>query len=115
MNVIMKDILGLHATLRYCSGNSKIFDHRPLWSFLFMTKFVIEPYDKYFAADRQHSRYIFYLHDYAYAIKEYEYKHGYLMRPVRVEESETIYQNIHMYDTYEEAFEYVQLIKKLNL
>lgn len=80
-----------------------------------MTKFIIETYNKYLAADRKAARYIFYLHDQIYAIKEYEYKNGYLMRPVNVEENENMWQNVYMYDTYEEALEYVQLIKKLNL
>ena len=51
-----------------------------------MTKFIIESYDKFLSSDRKAARYIFTIHDNLYAIKEYDFIDGKLMRPIRVDE-----------------------------
>lgn len=73
-----------------------------------MTVFVIDTYDKYSRADQAAARFIFQdLYGAQWAIKEYEYKNGVLMRPQSIYENENMNQYFALFDSYEEAYEAV--------
>ena len=74
-----------------------------------MTAFIIDTYNKYSADDRAAARYIFTMHDYPYAIKEYEVINGELQLPFSLDDHQyTFYQ----YTTLDEAKQYVRMIKR---
>lgn len=73
----------------------------------YITRFVIDTYDKYDAADRQAARYIFTFHDQDWAIKEYRVEEGKLMRPLRFYEREDENEWFYQYETFEDAMSYV--------
>ena len=78
-----------------------------------MTAFIIDTYDKYDSFDRDHARYTFEINGVSYAIKEVHMKWGRPKLPLRIganKESEPY----HIYDTYEDALNFVHTIKSIN-
>ena len=73
-----------------------------------MTKFIIDQYDKYSSQDRAVARYIFHdLYGTDWAIKEYKYEDGMLVRPQSIYDNENINECFALFDTYEEAYDAV--------
>ena len=75
--------------------------------------FIIGTYNKYDSWDRQHARYKFMINEQWYAIKEVELEWGKPVLPMRVDIDER-YDDYFIYDTYENAMEFVRRIKMMN-
>ena len=78
-----------------------------------MTKFIIDTYNKYDPIDKAASRLVFFHNDQWWAIKEFEYQNGQLMRPIGLEERDDINKQFFLYDTYDEAYNFMKKIKEL--
>ena len=78
-----------------------------------MTKFIIDTYNKYDPIDKAASRLVFLHNDQWWAIKEFEYQNGQLMRPIGLEERDDINKQFFLYDTYDEAYNFMKKIKEL--
>lgn len=78
-----------------------------------MTKFIIDTYNKYDAIDKAASRLVFSHNDQWWAIKEFPYQNNQLMRPIRIDEPDTINEQFFLYDTYDQAHEFVKKIRGL--
>lgn len=76
-----------------------------------MTCFIIDTYDKYSTSDKEVSKLVFKHNDRWWAIKEYEIKDGVLMRPQGIEERENMNDYFRQYETFDEAYAFVKLIK----
>ena len=75
--------------------------------------FIIEKFDKYNAWDRMQSVYKFELNGQMYAIKEVELEWGKPQFPIDIERDREREQYF-IYNTVEEAMEFVHRIKSLN-
>lgn len=80
-----------------------------------MTKFIIDMYNKYDPHDKAAARYIFRFYKRPWAIKEYPYNNGELMRPLRIEESENTNDQFVLLDTLEEAKAYLNIQRQRNM
>lgn len=78
-----------------------------------MTRFIIDTYNKYDPLDKAASRLVFLHNDQWWAIKEYPYQNGMLMRPLRFDENDSINDQFFLYNTYSEAYEFVKKIRGL--
>lgn len=77
--------------------------------------FVIDSYNKYDAWDRAHSLYKFEINGNWYAIKRIEMEWGLPKLGQRVDQDyERQRQWMYIYETYEEASKFAQLMKGLN-
>lgn len=79
----------------------------------FFMAFIINTYNKYDWWDREHARKTFEINGNQYAIMEVELDWGQPMLPMRVDQEERP-ENFYIYDTYEDALRFVQLMKGLN-
>lgn len=77
--------------------------------------FIIEKYNRYDRWDREHSKYIFEINEQWYAVKEVILFWGQPQLPIRIERNEKpeTYPYF-IYDTEEQAMEFVKLMKSLN-
>ena len=75
--------------------------------------FIINTYNKYDQWDRAHARKVFEINGNQYAIMEVELDWGQPVLPMRVNEYD-IQGSFYIYDTYQDALKFVQLIKGLN-
>ena len=74
--------------------------------------YIIDTYDRFSGWDKRHSCYRFTIHDIEYAVKEVKMEWGLPQLPPKIEETPpSLY---YIYNTLEEALQYVQLIRKLN-
>lgn len=78
-----------------------------------MTAFIVDVYNKYDQFDREHSRHIFEVNGNWYAIKEVQLKWGKPHLPLRLGDrrEDEPYQ---IYETLEEALEFVHSIRQWN-
>lgn len=77
--------------------------------------FIINRYDKYNSWDRQHSKKVFELNEQWYAIYEVELEWGLPQLGTKVDRDiEKEAQQIHVYDTYEDALQFVLWMKGVN-
>lgn len=77
-------------------------------------KYIIDLYDKYNSADKVAARYTFILNDRQWAIKEYEIQNGKLTRPLRLDEPDNYNDFFHLYNTFDEALQFVREIRRLS-
>lgn len=76
------------------------------------TVFLIKPYNPYIRpAEGETIRFIFTLHDRQFAICEATLDWGRAQVAVPIDEEDDF--GYRLYDTYEEAYDYVQLLKRL--
>ena len=75
--------------------------------------FIVDRYNKYDQWDQEHSKYIFQINGWEYAIKEVILCWGQPQLPVRIgrEQNPEAY---FIYGSYEDAMEFVQRVKSLN-
>lgn len=78
-----------------------------------MTAFIIDTYNKFDIFDREHSRYVFEINGNMYAIKEVYMKWGRPKLPLRIG-AEKDQEQYKIYDTYEDAMEFVHTMRGLN-
>lgn len=78
-----------------------------------MTAFIIDTYNRFDTFDREHSRYIFEVNEVQYAIKEVQLKWGKPKLPLRIGDNRD-QEPYHIYDTFEDAMRFVQIIKLAN-
>ena len=78
-----------------------------------MTAFIVDVYNRFDQFDREHTRYTFEVNGVMYGIKEVHIKWGRPKLPLRIG-ADTEKDPYHVYDTYEEAMEFVHTIKGLN-
>ena len=76
-----------------------------------MTKFIIDTYNKYDSIDKAASRLVFSHNSQWWAIKEFQYENGQLRRPIRIEEPENANEQFFLYDTYDDAYNFVKKIR----
>lgn len=76
--------------------------------------YIIDTYNRWDNWDQEHSKHIFCVNDQWYAIKEVELEWGLPRLPMRIQESETPLDIYYIYETFEEAMQFVFLIKSLN-
>lgn len=76
-----------------------------------MTKFIVDTYSKYDSSDKAASRLVFLHNEQWWAIKEFQYENGKLLRPQRIEEPDNINEQFFLYDTYDEASQFVKKIR----
>lgn len=79
------------------------------------TKFIIDAYNKYDPSDKASARYVFKFQQCDWAIKEYPYENGELMRPLRIEEPDDANKNFYLMDTFEQAREYIAQQRRRNI
>lgn len=77
------------------------------------TSYIIKNYNKYSVWDRTHTRYTFKINGNEYAIMEVELEWGLPQLSYTIEEEDAP-ETYHLYNTYEEAIQYVQQLKTLN-
>lgn len=75
--------------------------------------YIVDRFDKYDAWDRTHARYKFELNGNWYAVKEIEMEWGLPKLPLLVDRQQSPEQYF-IYDTFEEAMEFVHMVKSLN-
>lgn len=79
------------------------------------TKFIIDIYNKYSPADKSSARYVFKFLQQEWAIKEYPFINGKLMRPLLIDEDEDANEQFQIHDTLEEARQYIAEQRKRNM
>ena len=75
--------------------------------------YIIGSYDKYSRWDREHSLYTFFINGVEYAIKEVILNWGVPQLPSTIEEDENP-ETYHLYDTYDDAYNFVKYLRTLN-
>ena len=76
--------------------------------------FIIDTYNKFSEWDRAHSLYIFNLNERQFAIKEVEMGWGQPALEFKITHEDNP-QSYFIYETYEEAFDFIKQLKSLNL
>ena len=77
--------------------------------------FIIDRYNKYNVWDREHSRKAFEINENWYAVYEVELEWGLPQLQYSIErDQEEEAKNMKVYDTFEDAMRFVQLMKGLN-
>lgn len=77
--------------------------------------YIINSYDKYNSWDRSHQRKTFEINDNWYAVYEVELEWGVPQLQELVDRDNTQdAKQMHIYDTYEDAMQFVLLMKRLN-
>ena len=77
--------------------------------------FIVDLYNKYDIWDREHSKYIFELNEQWYAVKEVDLEWGFPQLPLRInEKGEQNHLLMHIYNSYEDAMQFVRQIKMMN-
>lgn len=75
--------------------------------------YIIDSYNRFDQWDRTHSVYIFNINDAPYAVKEIEMCWGLPMLRYRIDGKE-LPESYYIYETQEEALEFVKRLKSLN-
>ena len=77
--------------------------------------YIIDSYNKYDSWDREHQRKIFEINEQWYAIYEVELEWGLPQLRERIDrDMEKEAQRLHVYDTYEDALQFVLWMKSVN-
>ena len=76
--------------------------------------FIVGLYNRFEQFDRQHAKYIFEINGTWYAIKEVELEWGIPKVPLHIDEDESMNRQYYVYDTYEDALQFVRQIKMMN-
>lgn len=74
--------------------------------------FLIGTYNKYDSWDREHSKYVFEINEVWYAVKEVSMEWGLPQLRFRADQ-EQYPENYRIYDTYEDAMQFVYQMKQL--
>lgn len=80
-----------------------------------MTKFIIDVYNKYDSSDRAAARHIFRFRQQDWAIKEYQYENGKLMRPLRFDEDDDANEQFFLLNTLDDALAYLSAQRRRNM
>ena len=77
--------------------------------------FIVDRYNRYERWDREHARFVFFINDMQYAVKEVELDWGIPQLQQKVDrDMEQDAKQMYVYDTFEKAMEFVRKMKKLN-
>lgn len=74
--------------------------------------FIIDTYNKYDSWDREHSRYTFEINGVWYGVKEVELEWGQPVLPQRIDREQ--FRQYQVYDTLEEAYKFVSVVRRAN-
>ena len=75
--------------------------------------FIIDRYNRFDKFDKEHSKYVFEINEQQYAIKEVILFWGQPQLAVDIQHDQNP-ETYHLYESYEEAMEFVQRMKKIN-